>query len=279
MVGLVALLASLSHVGSVYAATQNDSFAFTVTLDWTNAYYFRGILQENQGVILQPAAKLTYTLAKTDDSQLDVFAGTWNSIQSRGTNAMTSNDTFEDWYECDLLGGLNYTVGKWTFVASYIAYTSPSAAFDTVQELDLSAGFDDSSALGNFALHPYALIGIELNPDGADGKNGRRGTYLELGISPGVDLHFGDWTVPLKFPVIVGLSLDDYYEDASGQSDTFGYVQAGVKTSIPLSSGTDGGRWTLNASVYGLFLGDNTAAFNSGNDAEAIGSIGLQFDF
>src|SRR5690348_15286158 len=35
-------------------AQRRHTLAISVTLDWTNAYYFRGILQENQGIIVQP---------------------------------------------------------------------------------------------------------------------------------------------------------------------------------------------------------------------------------
>ena len=102
---------------------------------------------------------------------------------------------------------------------------------------------------------------------------------MELGISPGFAWDTGQSQVTLSFPISVGLSLKDYYQDASGEDDTFGFAQLGVRGSMPLSSGTRYGQWTLNAGVSLLVLGDHTGDYNNRDEQEVIGTIGLQWNF
>ncbi len=259
-------------------APSKSPFTLQLNLDYTTAYFYHGIIQEDAGLILQPAAKLTVNLYEHDDIKVHALLGIWNSFHGQKTGAQTHGDFTDYWYETDLIGGLVLTKDKLSLTTTYTFLTSPSDAYETVQELDLTLAFDDSEALGKFALHPYALLGIETGADGADGANGANGddgTYLELGIAPGLPLA----PIAISFPMSVGLSLSNYYEDATGEDDTFGFFQIGAKAAIPLPFGDRYGSWTLNAGVYALFLGDHTADYNNGDDAEVIGTLGLQVNF
>ena len=73
-------------------------------------------------------------------------------------------------------------------------------------------------------------MAIELSGQ-ADGGLGE-GVYVELGVEPG--LHLEGTPVSLSFPLTVGLSLSDYYEEAPGNDDVFGYVDLGLVASVPL---------------------------------------------
>jgi len=260
-------------------ATQavENPFSLQLNLDFTNAYFYHGILQQDQGVIIQPAAKLTMNLVKNDDFKLDALLGTWNSFgKNGGTN---TGDLIKDWYESDLIAGFVLTKDKLSLTTTYTFLTSPSDAYQTVQELDFTLAFDDSDLLSKFALHPYALLGIETGSDASDGADSNPGTYLELGIAPGFSFDLGKTPVSVSFALSVGLSLHDYYQNAAGDDDTFGYFQVGAKASVPLPFGDRFGQWTLNAGIAGLFLGDHTRAFNHGDDAEFIATVGLQLNF
>lgn len=262
----------------VGADAPRSPFSIQFNLDYTTAYYFRGILQQDDGLILQPYAKFTLNVFQEGDFKIDTFVSAWNSFgRNSGSN---TGDLTRYWYECDLSAGVVFTKDKFSFTTSYIFYTSPSDAFQTVQEVDFSLAFDDSELLGPFALHPYALVAIETGTDYADGADTSRGTYLELGIAPGFSVDAGKVPIAISFPVALGLSLDDYYQSPiTGIDDTYGYLQVGGKASIPLPFGDRFGAWTLNAGVYGLFLGDSLTEFNRGDDAEAIGTVGVQVNF
>lgn len=254
-----------------------SAISVQLNLDFTNAYFYRGIRQQDKGLIVQPAARLTTRLVDDADFKLDGFIGTWNSF---GPNAGTQTGALvEDWYESDVYAGFTLTRGKLSLTTSYTFLTSPSDAFDTVQELGFTLALDDSEWLNAWALKPYATLAIETGSNGSDGPDLDNGTYLELGIVPGFSFDVGKTPITLTFPASVGLSLTNYYQDSGGEDDTFGFAQVGAKASIPLGEPGRFGTWTLNAGVLVLFLGDHTKAFNNGDDTEVIATIGLQWNF
>lgn len=256
---------------------ESKAIGLQVNVDVTNAYFYRGILQQDHGVIVQPAAKLTLNLMTDGDFKLDALVGTWNSF---GDNAGTNTSALvEYWYESDLIAGFSLTKGKLSLTTTYTFLTSPSDAFQTVQELDMTLAFDDSEYLGPFALHPYALLAVETGANASDGADSNNGVYLELGVAPGFTFLIGETTVAVSFPMSVGLSLYDYYQDAAGNDSGFGFFQAGARASLPLPFGERLGQWSLNAGVYGLFLGSQTAAFNGGDHDELIATVGVQVNF
>ncbi len=254
-----------------------SAISLQINVDVTNAYYYHGLVQQDTGVIVQPAAILTIRLYERNDFTVEALLGTWNSF---GENSGTATGTIiRDWYESDVIAGVTFAAGKASLTASFSLFTSPSGAYDLVQELDFTFAYDDSEALGAFAVQPYLQLGFETGGNGSDSPDLDPGIYLELGIAPGFSFDVGKTTVSVSFPVSLGLSLSNYYQDAAGDDDTFGFVQVGAEASIPLPFGDRYGAWTLNAGVAGLFLGANTAELNGGKNAEFIGTIGLQLDF
>lgn len=250
-----------------------------LNLDYSTAYFYRGIVQEDSGLILQPAARLTLNLADEREYKLDGFIGAWNSVHGQKTGARTEDDLTAYWYECDVYAGFSVTTGKLALTATYTFLTSPNDAFETVQELGFSAALDDSEWLGAWAMKPSVTIAMETGADASDGANSDPGTYLEFGVSPGFSLNAGTTPVTLTFPASIGLSLSDYYQDAAGDDDTFGFAQVGARAAIPLGEPGRLGTWTLNTGVSVLLLGDHTEAYNGGDDTEVIGTIGIQWNF
>jgi hypothetical protein len=254
-----------------------SSIGVQLNLDITNAYFYRGIRQQDKGLIVQPAARLTARLIDDADFKLDGFIGAWNSLGPNG--GTQTSDLVEDWYEADVYAGFTLTGGKLSLITSYTFLTSPSDAFETVQELGFTLALDDSEWMKAWSLKPYATLSIETGADASDGANSDTGVYLELGIAPGFSFDVGTTPVTLTFPASVGLSLSDYYQDAVGDDETFGFAQVGARASIPLGEPSRFGAWTLNGGVSVLFLGEQTKAFNNGDDAEVIGTVGLQWNF
>ncbi|MDX2117156.1 MAG: hypothetical protein SFY96_03125 [Planctomycetota bacterium] len=259
------------------AETVGSAISVQLNFDFTNAYFYRGIRQQDKGLIVQPAARITTRLVDDAELKLDGFIGTWNSF---GPNAGTqTGGLIEDWYESDLYGGFTLTHGTLSLTTSYTFLTSPSDAFQTVQELGFTLAFDDSAWMKAWSLKPYATLAIETGSNGSDGPDLSNGVYLECGIAPGFSFDVDKTPITLTFPVSVGLSLSDYYQNAASADDTFGFAQVGAKASIPLGAPSRFGTWTLNAGVLVLFLGDHTKVFNGGDGTEMIGTVGLQWNF
>jgi uncharacterized protein (TIGR02001 family) len=253
------------------------------SIDWTSKYYFRGIIQEDDGLIIQPGVELGLNLFQGDDfvTSLDVYAGIWNSIHDEQTGAMPGS-TVDSWYEADIYTGASITLADRVEVGTvFTIYASPNDAFATINELAFYAGFDDSYLWEDVAwfngFAPNALIALELH-NTAFGPD--EGVYLELGIEPSFAFFqegpLADLTIAT--PVVLGLSLDDYY-DSGMDHDTLGYVSASLLGSMPLPIPSDFGAWTLSGGVEFLFLGCELEAANSDDDFEAIAKIGLSVSY
>ncbi len=253
-----------------------SKLSFSADIAFTNSYYWRGILQQDDTFIVQPGFALDAALYEGDKGTLTLTLGNWNSF---GESPAGSGDGIVgNWYESDFYACLTAEIDRWSFAASYIVYTSPNDSFTNVDEINLEISFDDSELFeGIPALNPYANIAIELD-GAADGMN--EGVLLQLGIAPG---HTFEETalgpIELSIPVSVGISLSDYYEDANGDDDAFGYVDIGADAGFELPSPDGYGVWSLTAGVHVLLLGDNLEQINGGTSTEVIGSVALSIAF
>ncbi|MGE3174680.1 MAG: hypothetical protein AB7O97_18755 [Planctomycetota bacterium] len=249
-------------------------------VDFASQYFFRGIQQENQGVIAQPWLELGYGLYTDDGAlrSLDLTFGLWNSLHDGPTGS--ANGAM--WYESDFYVGLTGAIGdRVTCGATYTAYHSPNGRFGTVEELALSVGFDDDGLLGETfgGLQPSLVVAFELSGQADGGAD--LGTYAQLGIEPGFDAgKVGDLELTVSVPVTLGFSLGDYYEFATGSEDSLGFVDVGVAVSSPLDfMPSRAGAWDGTLALHFLMLGDNNEALNSGEDSELIVSFGLSTSF
>ncbi len=251
--------------------------SFTVGSDITTAYYFRGILQERDGFIWQPYAGLSVTLFEgADDSFINNVLFTlssWNSVHSNKTLASGSGPS--NWYESDLsfgpvLGFADY----FTTSLIYIAYMYPNGSFPTVQELDWSLSFNDSDFLGVFALQPAMTWAFELE-NTAFGDD--EGIYLQLGVKPSYVLFEEDsYPVTLALPLTLGLSVSDFYEVPGVSNDTFGYFDAGLVASVPLTFiSEEYGAWSFSLGVDVLALSGTLADANRGDGTQWVGKTGI----
>ncbi|MCC7066124.1 MAG: hypothetical protein IT456_25230, partial [Planctomycetes bacterium] len=247
-------------------------------VDFTTAYFFRGILQEDQGVIAQPWVELGYGLYSADEGikSLDLTFGLWNSLHDGPTGGAGS-----PWYESDFYVGLSAAVGdRLTIGSTYTSYYSPNATFGTVQELAFSVGLDDSDLWGgSFSLKPSFLFAFELTGQ-ADAGSGR-GKYAQFGIEPSFEAgQLGGQPITISVPVTVGLSLKDYYEFGTGNDETLGYVDVGLVVSSPLHFlPSRMGPWGASFGVHALMLGDTNEALNNDEGTEVIASFGLSTTF
>ena len=258
------------------AAGNTGRISLTAGLDFSSAYFFRGIFQEDEGLVTWPAVDVGVTLAQGDGalSKVAVNVGLWNSLHTGPSGSDGPAD--DPWYEADFYTSLTFAFsGGFTFSPIYTVYTSPNKRFGTVKELAMKFSFADAEKLGKFALSPYALFAFELEGN-ADG-GAHSGKYLELGIAPGLPLAGGK--ASLTFPVKLGLSMSDYYEGATG-NDTFGYFDVGVAGSVPLSFiGKQYGAWSLRGAIDVLAFGDNMKALNHDDGSAVVAQFGIGLSY
>lgn len=243
--------------------------AVTGGLDVTNQYNFRGIRQNTSGASIWPFIDIGIPAATGDGAlkSVTINLGTWNAIHTQ----LSDNK----WYESDLYGTLTLGFSKAALSFNYTSYTSPADLFAHVKEFGVKVAFDDSAALGKGALKPYALVAFELDDSGQADAGDEKGTYVELGVAPGIT----GTRASIAFPIKLGLSAGDYYEFATGEDETFGYFSAGAMITVPLGS-------NFNIHGGGEFqaFGDTVKAYNAfGDDGDSstagIASIGIGFSF
>lgn len=240
-------------------ATAPKRLTVTTGMDFTSAYFFRGIRQHSGGTIAQPYFDLGIAVAEG----VTVNVGNWDSVHS---SAPAGN-----WYESDYYAGVTFTAGKLKPGLLYTSYTSPADSFATVKELAGVFAVDDSASA--FPLSPRAVLAFELSDAQADGGAGK-GVYLELGVKPGIKLAP---KATLLIPVKAGLSLKDYYEGPLG-NDRFGYFDTGVQLSVPAASGK-GGSLEIHGGIDFQWLGDNMKLLNEGDGVKPIGLIGFTYTY
>jgi hypothetical protein len=251
----------------------------TAGIDFVSAYLFRGIFQEDSGVIAPPYADVGVSVYSGEGALKSVTlnGGIWNSLHSGPSGS--GNDAIERsaWYEADYYGSVTFQVGQWKPGALYTSYTSPNDAFGTVHELAGVLAYDDSGSA--FPLNPKAIVAVELKGQGDGGggleDGGNKGTYFEFGVRPVVPMSaHPKYPVSLAIPAKLGLSLKDYYEGASG-SNRFGYFDLGGIISVPLAFMNGRSSWDLHGGLDLLWLGDNMQTLNGGDRVKPVFSIGV----
>ena len=289
--GLVAALAAPAQ-----AQDDPNPGALTISgaVDFTNAYFFRGIRQDDTKVITWPYFDLGLALYSGDGGlkSVGVNFGTWNSLHPG--DAGSDGPSGKLWYESDFYAtlGLGFGGGV-SFGTTWTSYTSPNNMFSTVKEIAFKVSVDDSGRLGKAAVRPYALIGFEVGVDGiAQGQadaGGNAGKYLEIGVAPGYSGSRASLAVPIK----LGLSAGDYYEICTARcssltpvydDDTFGYFSiAGVVTVPFTSKPTKFGTWNVHGGVefqkYGGTLKELNHSFGLDDDHKVIFSGGIGFTY
>jgi hypothetical protein len=227
-------------------------------VDFTSNYISRGIPQENQGLIGQPYVDLYFKLYEGSGalSKVSLNLGAWSSVHSHKPAGLGSTSV-RGWYEFDYSVGLTLQFGNFSVTPSFLAILSPNDSFADNYNANIAFAYDDSEALGAFALHPHVTVMFEL--EGKAGSGPDTGIYYEIGIAPSVKV--GEGT--LSFPINVGLGSDGFYGSAGGD-DTYGYFSAGLALEYPLNFVPEClGAWAVKANATYYNLGDNAA--NAGN--------------
>jgi hypothetical protein len=282
---LAAGLVALGLAGPALAQEEEDPgpfsrFSGSMGVDFTNAYIFRGIVQEDKGFIAQPWAELDYNLYSSETGfirDVTIGAGVWNSFHDEETLASSSPTWL---YETDWYPVVYLTLpAGFSLTTIYYFYTSPNDAFSTAQELNLKLKWDDSEALGRLAMGPWVNFAIETH-NTAFGPN--EGVGVQMGVEPTLySFEHDRYPVTFTFPMELGLAIDDYYEDETGSENTFGYFTWGLKVSVPLAFvPKELGEWSFSVAGKGyVFSSDLANAANDGDDLQGVvvGSLGVSF--
>ena len=279
VLGAVALFSVAPGLWAQDDGPNTGLMSFAGGVDLASAYYFRGIPQEDQGVVIQPTLEMSMQHIEQGDNNpigLSTTYGTWNSLHS--------NTPGNPWYESDFYMGFALQCPSgFEFGLSYVYLYGPNSGDMLSEDLAFSLSFDDSPhtskfmennfgpSLASFSLAPYVVLIQEIDGHsdgrGAGDNGGNLGTLLQLGVQPSVQTDIvdnlcgtEDYPLTLSLPMELGLSLEDYYETGTGaDSDrTFGYFSLGLMGSVPVGFiPTKYGSWSFSGALYILWLGDS----------------------
>jgi hypothetical protein len=290
MAGLAAaLVVCLAAPASAQEPTDPNPGNITMTggIDFLNTYMFRGIRQDDSGLITWPYADLGVAVYSGDGSlkSVGINVGTWNSLHT-GVTGSDNTTNGKLWYESDFYATLGLGLGGGVSVGTtYTAYTSPNSMFTTVKEFAFKVAADDTAFLGRAALKPYALVAFEFDTAQSRGQADaglNAGSYLELGVAPG----YAGSVASISVPVKLGLSLADYYELNVGTADApvfednkFGFFSVAGIVTVPIGGTTSLGAWNVHGGIEFQALGDTTKVINGGDGSKIIGSFGIGFSY
>jgi hypothetical protein len=254
-------------------------FSGVIQADFTNAYFFRGILQERDGFIAQPWGELYFSLYGSEEGWIRDFSvggGVWSSFHTEETGATKGpHSLYEtDWYpllSLELAHGISVT-------AIYYYYTSPNGAFSRADEFNLKVAWDDSEVFGRFAVQPWINLAVETQNTAFGDEEG---VGMQLGIAPTLyTIEHERYPVTFSAPIELGLGIEDYYETESGGENAFGYLSYGLSVSMPLAFVPESiGAWTLTLTGKGFHFSDTLAEANLGrsNYPVFVASVGVEF--
>jgi hypothetical protein len=274
----------------------HGSAAVTVATD----YITRGVLLENQGIIVQPTAELQFVVFENKDApsfgKISVLGGIWNSIHSENEYAGSVGGqdpaTLSSWFEFDWYAGLSIDLTpELNLNAIYQEFLSPSDSFGTCKNVQLKFSYNDSKLWSGgapwegFSLSPYGLAFYEI--DGKAGTGTDEGLYVEVGIAPAYTFAPNS-ALPIKvsIPIFAGFGFSDFYGSAGGDDELFGFVAGGLSASIPLNFMSDAGygAWSFSVSGYYYYFGDGVEDFNeatsgAGGTSEFVATAGVSMSF
>jgi len=280
--GLAVGAAMLLTAPRVFAGPNSGLVQFNAGMDFTTAYFFRGILQERDGFIWQPHGEVDFNLYKQEGdtlSGLTLFAGNWNSVQSEKTLSRGGGTGPGNWYESDIYAGFKFDFfDTFELKPYYYLYTYPNGAFPSIQEMDVNFSLFDAQWLGMWALNPSFLMAWEFDNTTLGTKPG---TYAEVDINPNFVVYQDDtYPVSLAIPMQIGMSVSDYYESPSGRNQGFGFYKGGVTLSVPLGFVPEEyGSWNVAAGPAVYVFNSNLKNFNKGNNPWVVGTVSLNFTY
>jgi hypothetical protein len=258
---------------AVPTAPCGPTWMLTGGVDYTSAYYRRGYLQDDSGLILQPFLTGACCLNPGSPVLVQPYLTSWNSF-----GILDLDDPMATMVEG--MGGVFLTWNHLALDANYAFYdSSPVDADSALQEAalkltgDLGPLWAGPGPCPSFSLRPSVGLAWETCDE-----RGTEDGYVEVGLEPSWRLPWTRRRMALAVPLLAGFSAKDYYLDSAGDDESLGYVAAGLSASVALPQGMCGAHWFLTAALqYTRLVADNLIEINDGDPDVIVAKAGLGF--
>ncbi len=293
-------------------------FSFAIGVDVPTAYYYRGYLQQDRGLILQPFMTASMNFQPRDGLSIQPYVGWTNTffgndnadlsaahsggigrgVRSRVTEVPgvppSNEPTFvidlvptggdgRGWYESDIMVGTSIYFKDLFIDVNYHVHLFPDDVHDTMQEIGGKISYDLARLWDRDT--PALNRTFSLRPaftiyTELSDDNGGEETFMELALEPAWRFEAFGRRAAITTPIAVSGSPDGYYVDTSFNDEDLGYFSASVKGSISLPAPDNLGKWFLNGSVtYIRMLNEGLEQSNRGDRDDFYASIGIGVSF
>jgi hypothetical protein len=244
----------------------------------------RGLVVENQGLVIQPVVGLVMPL---DDigpiGKVALVTGVWNSIN------LNQHDPYVGpWNELDYFLSISGSVDKFTGTLTYSPWYSPPHAFHIESTSDFKVGYDDTGMImKGFAFKPYVDFFYSISGDSTV-ILGRHGStyYFEFGMAPSYTWKASaDYPLTFSFPTYFSVGPKNYWDITESHSN-FGVFSTAFNVTVPLAFiPIRYGAWHADCGLQYFYLmngallqaGDIASGNNNRNVLNA--SVGIGFNF
>jgi hypothetical protein len=239
-------------------------------LDFASAYYFRGYLQADHGVIAQPYLNIFTTKTVQEGLVVSPYISLFNSTHFAPNNRMADMSDV-------MLGAVTMWNG-FSIDSRYAYYTMSPLMREPVHELGTKVSYNilapfEVEPLKPFAVKPFVGVYGEFIPEQDTTQ-----LFVNLGVEPTWRFEVGGTKVGLGLPTEWGLGGNRYYFNSDGSNAALGYFSTSLTASVELPVPERFGLWFLNTSVQYLHLSaDSVQAANNNDNDVCIGKIGLSF--
>jgi len=259
-------------------------------MDFSSMYISRGLVFSNK-FSMQPWIEADVPLIKESlgssrFSNLSVFAGNWNSLQTGdaglGQTRTGRGGVLDNWYEADIYGGLRLKFMQ-DFQTSlrFNWYTSPSDSFKGIQELDWRLTYNDTAfwqehfGWETFNTSPSLRIAKEIRDSG-----GPEQWYFQPSITPSFFVSSLPVDFTVKFPLVFGFGADGQYREVGTRREHhFGFFQTGVGFSFPTSFiPEEAGSISISTNFDVIVLSDQDLSFR-GEQVEFVSKMGFAYSY
>jgi len=230
----------------------------------------RGMIVQDHGLTTQVLLLAFVNVYNGDPgdfvNSVTVIPGVWNDYAtSPVAEHLTAGSRKTDWIEYDPILGVEFGVAKnFKLDVTYTEFGMQILDIGTSQHLETKLAYDDSAALGAYALHPYVSYWKELQGKATAAANFHvpASYYFEVGIDPG-------WSVGgLKFdvPIRALLPSKEFYGEKFAAKSDVALYEVGVKAAGSVKFLPAGyGHWNWHLGYkYVTFVDDNLKQLSTG---------------
>ena len=235
-----------------------------VNLEFSDKYLTpRGMIVQDHGLTMQTlflAFVNVYNGAPEDFiNSITLIPGFWNDFATSPIPAhLTAGSKGTDWVEYDPILGVSIGFAKnFKLDVTYTEFAMQILDIGTSQHLETKLSYDDSAAMGAFAMHPYVSYWKELTNKATAAANfgAPSSYYFEVGIDPSMMIG----KTKLEAPIRVLLPNKNFYGETFATSSTVGLYEIGLKATMPMTFMPAGyGHWSFHIGAkYMKFVDKN----------------------